>query len=117
MATVTATFTLSRDNFAEISSLDYATSDGTAIAGVDYVAKSGRITMSAGTVEVQISIDVMTKPKGTPSKTFFLDLSNPSKYRKLITKIARTRAVCTIYTTDAGPLAVISISDAVITQV
>lgn len=113
MATVTATFTLTRDNFAEISSLDYATSDGTAVAGVDYVAKKGRITMLAGVVDIQIPIDVMTKPKGTPSKTFFLDLSNPSKK----TQLTRLRAVCTIYTTDAGPLPVISISDAVITTV
>ncbi|QEQ94899.1 hypothetical protein pEaSNUABM56_00100 [Erwinia phage pEa_SNUABM_56] len=117
MATVTAIFTLTRDNFAEESSLDYKTTDGTAKAGVDYVAKSGRIVMTASTVQVQIPIDVYTKPKGTPPITFFLDLSNPSKYRKLITKIARLRAVCTIYTTDAGPIPVISISDAVLTTV
>ena len=110
MATVKAIFTLKRDKFAEASSLDYATEDGTAVAGADYVAQSGRITIPAGTAEMQISIDVMTKPRGTPEKTFFLNFSAPSKK----TSLGRLRAMCTIFTTAPGPLPVISISDAVI---
>lgn len=113
MATVKAVFTLTRDKFAEVGSLDYATIDGTAIAGIDYVAQSGRITIPAGTDTVQISIDVMTKPRGTPDKNFYLTLANPSKK----TSLGRLQAMCTIYTTELGPLPVISISDAVISSV
>ena len=57
--------------------VDYATSDGTAVAGEDYEAASGTLTFAPGekarTVPVSLSDDV----EDEPAETFSLALSMP----------------------------------------
>ncbi|MGD9622965.1 MAG: glycosyl hydrolase family 18 protein, partial [Mycolicibacterium sp.] len=59
-------------------SVQYATSNGTAAAGSDYIATAGTITFAPGvttqTVEVQVLPDTLVEP----NETFTVTLSNPT---------------------------------------
>ena len=72
-------FTVSLD---AVSSLDctvgYATSDGTATAGSDYVSKSGSITIPAGVMSTQIVVTVIGDVGHEPGgETLMMTLSSP----------------------------------------
>ena len=56
--------------------VDYATSDGTAQAGTDYVAKRGTLTFSAGDTEKTVSVKVLDDVHGEDEETLKLTLSN-----------------------------------------
>jgi uncharacterized repeat protein (TIGR01451 family) len=58
--------------------VDFATSDGTATAGSDYVATNGTITFAAGTSNLTQTINVTVNGDtlGEPDEFFFLDLTN-----------------------------------------
>ena len=58
--------------------VSYATLDGSANAGVDYVAAFGTLTFFAGATNRQISISVKGDIIREPDETFFLELSNPT---------------------------------------
>lgn len=62
----------------ETVTVDYATADGTASAGSDYVARSGTLTFAPGVTAQVVAVDVVGDmlPEGT--EFFFLDLSAPS---------------------------------------
>ena len=55
-------------------SVNWATADGTATAGEDYVAASGTATIAAGATSVTISIDVIGDTTSEPDETFFVNL-------------------------------------------
>jgi len=56
----------------------YATADGTAVAGLDYVARSGIITFSPGQTQTQITFAVVgDEANETPSEDFRVVLSDP----------------------------------------
>jgi hypothetical protein len=57
-------------------SVDYATSDGTGKAGVDYQAASGTVTFAAGETSKIISITILNSGKATGSSLFHVTLSN-----------------------------------------
>ena len=57
--------------------VDYATSDGAAVAGEDYEAKSGTLTIPAGSSSGAISIAITGDDTSEPDETFTLVLSNP----------------------------------------
>ena len=64
---------------ASDASVDYATADGSALAGVDYVATSGTLTVPAGTVRgTQFVLDVplLAPSTAAPPRTFSLQLAN-----------------------------------------
>lgn len=64
---------------AETVSMNYATADGTAIAGMDYQAASGQLQFAPGEVRKFVSVAVLNNPvvaTGT-SKNMQLVLSNP----------------------------------------
>jgi len=68
--TTTLTFTVTRSGTAGAFSIDYATSDGTATAGSDYLAASGTLTFTAGgplsqTIDVTINGDTLAEPDET----------------------------------------------------
>jgi hypothetical protein len=71
------TVTLSPASGSTVS-VDYATADDTAAAGIDYTAASGTLTFAPGTLSQPI--DVTVSPTGVASgvKTFFVDLSGAS---------------------------------------
>lgn len=83
-------------------SVDYATSDGTATAGADYLSDSGTITFATGGFGiVSTTISITTIGELTPEldEFFFLDLSNPTGGALL----GDSRAMATIVNDD-GPL-------------
>ena len=60
-------------------SVDYATSDGTAVAGQDYTAKTASLTIAAGSPTATISIPILNDAfDEAPEETFTVSLSNPS---------------------------------------
>jgi hypothetical protein len=56
----------------------YATADGTALAGSDYQAKSGTVTIAAGVRSATITINVTADKLKEAAETFFVNLSAPS---------------------------------------
>ena len=59
-------------------SVDYATVDGTARAGEDYVAASGTLRFAAGETNKQITITILDDALKEPWEQFRLVLSNPT---------------------------------------
>src|SRR5690606_32669454 len=57
-------------------SVDYATVDGTATAGDDYIAASGTAPIAEGSTSVTLSVDVVGDTVTEADETFFVDLSN-----------------------------------------
>ena len=58
--------------------ISYATADGTAKAGSDYVAKSGTLTFPTGTSAATITVTVIGDTIKEKNETFYVKLSNPS---------------------------------------
>src|SRR5262249_39545969 len=56
--------------------VDYATSDGTAIAGADYVAKTGTLSFAAGETSKTITVQVKGDVLDEDDETFAVTLSN-----------------------------------------
>ena len=82
------------------TSVGYATSDGTATAGSDYEATSGRLTFMAGETEMTVEVVVMDDAHDEDSETMTFTLSNPSG-----AVIDDGEATGTITNTDAMPKA------------
>ena len=59
-----------------ITTVDYQTIDGTAIAGTDYVATSGTLTFPPGATTEIIPVPIIGQTTVGPSKSFFAMLSN-----------------------------------------
>jgi hypothetical protein len=58
--------------------VSYATANGTALAGADYVATSGTLTFAPGETEKTVSVTLVRDSVTEPAETFYLNLSNPS---------------------------------------
>lgn len=58
--------------------LDYTTIDGTAIAGEDFIATSGVITLYSDESSVVIPVEIIGDTIAEPDETFSLEVSNPS---------------------------------------
>jgi outer membrane protein assembly factor BamB len=58
--------------------VNYSTADGTALAGVDYVAASGTLTFAPGETTKTVVVPTLNTAAATGTKTFTLNLSNPS---------------------------------------
>jgi hypothetical protein len=61
---------------SEPVTVQYATADGTATAGTDYVSKTGTVTFLPGETNKQITISVKGDKTQEPDETFFVNLSN-----------------------------------------
>jgi len=57
--------------------VDYATTDGTATAGSDYVATSGRLTFNPGETSKTFDVTINRDTAFEANETFFVDLTNP----------------------------------------
>jgi uncharacterized repeat protein (TIGR01451 family) len=79
--------------------VSYSTSDGTALANVDYQAESGTVTFAPGTTTQTISVPVIGNTINEPDKTFSVDLSKP-----VLATLGRGHAVGTIVNDDAPPV-------------
>jgi uncharacterized delta-60 repeat protein len=61
-----------------MTTVQYATADGTAVAGINYVAQSGALTFVPGETEKSLSIPLIDDPRITGSLQFRVNLANPS---------------------------------------
>ena len=59
--------------------VDYETSDGTAVAGSDYTAASGALTFNAGDLSQTVQVTVLTDSEDEGQETLTMTLSNPSQ--------------------------------------
>jgi hypothetical protein len=75
----TLTVTLSRlSSPTGTFTVDYSTSDISAVAGTDYTATSGTLVFGPGETSKTITIPITPQPTGQPSRQFRVTLSNPS---------------------------------------
>lgn len=70
------TVTRSGDLAAQVQ-VDYATQNGTAIAGTDYQATSGTLLFAANQTTAVIAVPVIGNTVGQPDRAFTVALSNP----------------------------------------
>jgi ELWxxDGT repeat protein len=71
------TVTLSAPSSQPVT-VDYATSDGTALSGSDYDAASGTLTFASGQTAKNIDVRIRGDVNGENNETFFLTLRNAS---------------------------------------
>src|SRR6185436_18474536 len=60
------------------TTVGFATADGTAIAGADYVAHSGTLSFDAGDTEKTVTVAVNGDTVVEGNETFFVNLSSPT---------------------------------------
>lgn len=90
----------------EIVTVNYATANGTATAGSDYVAESGAVSFAPGEVSKTIVIDVTGDTAFEPNETFTVVLSAPSANARVLTGTATG----TITNDDQQPTPTLSIA-------
>jgi len=76
-----AVFTVTLDRAVEVGdtvTVDYATADGSALAGSDYTAVSGTLTFIAGEDTKTISVTILNDADWENTETFTVTLSAPS---------------------------------------
>jgi len=74
----TAVFTVSLSAaVAQTVTVQFATADGTAVAGADYAGVTGTLTFPPATVTRTVSVPVLGDVLDEDDETFTLDLSNP----------------------------------------
>ncbi|SDD06159.1 Calx-beta domain-containing protein [Pedobacter soli] len=99
----TATFTVTLSNAIQNAfTVDYATANGTAIAGLDYIAKNGTLTFPAGSAAGAIqtfTVSIVNDNIVEANETFSVVLSNPTS--GLVT-IAANTATATITDNDVS---------------
>ena len=98
-ATLSFAVTLNRAPSGTVT-LNYATIDGTATAGEDYTATSGRLTFAAGETEKTVSVPVLDDAHDEGTETLTLSLWNASG-----AYLEDSTATGTINNTDAMPKA------------
>ena len=77
--TNTLTFTVSLSPVTnQVVTVDFATANGTATAGLDYVTTNGTLTFPANTSTQTISVQVLGETLIESSEIFYLNLGNPS---------------------------------------
>ncbi|RTL28929.1 MAG: type I secretion C-terminal target domain-containing protein [Burkholderiales bacterium] len=73
-----ATFTVTLDKAStQAVTVSYATQPGTAVAGADFVAKSGTVTFQPGETSKTISVDIVNDDRYEGAETFTVRLSAP----------------------------------------
>ncbi|MFY7988344.1 MAG: Calx-beta domain-containing protein [Flavobacterium sp.] len=75
--TVTLTLTLSNTSASNVS-VNYNTTNGTALAGTDYTTTAGIITFLPGETSKTITIPILSDSSPESSENFNVSLSNPS---------------------------------------
>ncbi|MGH7456523.1 MAG: Calx-beta domain-containing protein, partial [bacterium] len=97
--TVNADFTVTLSaSSSQTVTVNYATFNGTATAGSDYVANSNTLSFPSGTTTQTISVVVNGDAFGEPDETFFVNLSNPTN-----ATLADNQGQGTIVNDDAPP--------------
>ncbi len=94
-------FTGARTDPAQVLSVDYATRDGSARAGQDYLAASGTLKLYPGEVQAVIPVEVIGDATSEPDETFYLDVTHPVG-GSLGAGVVQLTAVRTIVDDDGG---------------
>lgn len=81
----------------QVVTVDYATANGTAAAGSDYVASSGTVTIPAGSSTATINMSITGDTTIEPDETFTITLSNATN----VNFISNPTAIVTIANDDA----------------
>ncbi len=84
---------------AQTVTVAYATTNGTALAGSDYVAASGTLTFAPAQTNRTIAVSVVGETNVEPNETFFVNLSNPTN-----AVLARAQGIGTILNDDGCTL-------------
>ncbi|MBI1901318.1 MAG: cadherin-like domain-containing protein [Planctomycetia bacterium] len=73
------TFTVTRDGVNNpAGTVDFASADGSAQAGIDYTAVNGTLSFDAGELQKFIQVPILDDAVWEPAESFFVNLSNPS---------------------------------------
>jgi len=97
--TTNALFTVGLvSNHAEAVSVDFATVDGSATAGLDYFATNGTLVFNPGEVTQTIAVRVVGDVRAEADETFFLRFSNATNL-----SLVQTQASATILEDDLPP--------------
>lgn len=94
-------FTGMRSDATQVLSVDYATRDGSATAGEDYIAAVGTLTLYPDEIQAVIPVEVIGDTLAEPDETFYLDLTNPvgGSFGEGVVKLTAMR---TIMNDDGG---------------
>ncbi len=88
----TAAFVVTMDGaLPDAATVDYETSDGTAIAGSDYTAVSGTLTFAPGETSKTVTVTIPDDDIHEDVEEFRLTLSNPSSNARVLDAIATGR--------------------------
>jgi len=88
-------FTGVRKNPDQILSVEFATRDGTATAGRDYIAASGRLNLYPNETQAVIPVEVIGDWEAEPNETFYLDVFNPvgGRFGAGVVKLTAVRTI------------------------
>jgi hypothetical protein len=73
-----AVITVNFSGSADPATVDYMTSDGSAVGGVDYVPVSNTLFFAAGSLTATFNITLLNNPAAAPTQTVNLALLNPA---------------------------------------
>ena len=102
--TSTAVFTVTLESTIPVGfavEVDFATADGTAVAGSDYTATSGTLTFVPGVTSQTITVPIIGDLVVEPDETFSLNLTNPVNAR-----ILNNQSIATIINDDTAGFSV-----------
>jgi hypothetical protein len=106
----TATITVTRTGGSSGSvTVNYATSNGTAIAGSDYTATSGTLTFAPGETSKTFTVPIIDDTLVEPDETVLLTLTSPTGGATLG---GQTTAMLTIHSDDVAQLGALQFSAA-----
>ncbi|OWY24595.1 T9SS C-terminal target domain-containing protein [Sphingobacteriales bacterium UPWRP_1] len=91
--------------------VQYVTSNSSAIAGSDYTTTSGTATIPAGQTCVNVTIPIIDDNINEPTETFTVNLTNPNN-----ATIADPQGVVTILDNDVAPQPTLTINDITVTE-
>jgi len=88
-------FTGTRSDSNQILSVEYATRDGTAKAGSDYLAVTGELILYPNENQAVIPVEMIGDAISEPDETFYLDVTNPAggNFEEGIVKLTAVRTI------------------------
>ncbi|TAK99275.1 MAG: DUF11 domain-containing protein, partial [Verrucomicrobia bacterium] len=87
-------------------SVNYATADGTALAGSDYRATNGVLNFAPGQTNQTVGVQILGDTNSEPAESFLIALSNPTN-----AALGTAVATITILNDDLGPAQLITFDD------
>ena len=88
-------FTGVRGDANQIISIEYTTRNGTAMAGSDYIAVSGKLNLYPGENQAVIPVEIVGDTVPEPNETFYLDVFNPvgGSFGEGVVKLTAVRTI------------------------